>query len=282
MIRIAIPNKGSLSDEAFRLVNEAGYKCKRTGSELVVGDSANSVEFYFLRPRDIAVYVGNGRLELGITGRDLALDSGARVVEIMPLNFGHSSFFYAVPKGSGLTPADLAGKRIATSYVKIVEADLQSCGISAEVVKLDGAVEISIKLGVADVIADVVQSGKTLEEAGLVKTGKALLDSQAVLVSHSAETMENETVGLFVKRITGIVVAREYVMVEYDIPKKAASQACAITPGIEAPTISPLSNDEWVSIKAMVKRKDMNAMIDQLAAIGAKGIIVTDIRTCRL
>ncbi len=282
MIKIALPNKGTLSEDAVRLVTEAGYKCKRNSSELVIQDLANEVDFYFLRPRDIAIYIGNGFLDLGITGRDLVLDSEAKVIELLSLNFGHSSFFYAVPKGSTLTPNEFSGKRIATSYPRLVEHDLKERGIKAQIVKLDGAVEISIKLGVADVIADVVQSGKTLEEAGLMKIDKPLLKSEAILIAHSEDTTSKKDVELFLQRLKGIIVAREYVLAEYDIPKKTLEEACKITPGIESPTISPLSNDNWVAVKAMVKKSNMNTIVDQLAALGAKAIIITEIRTCRI
>lgn len=282
MIKIAIPNKGSLSEDAIRLVSEAGYKCKRYSSELVLFDKSNDIEFYFLRPRDIAIYVGNGFLDLGITGRDLALDSGTAVQELMPLNFGHSSFYYAVPQDCSLSPDMFNGKRIATSYPLIVELDMKKRGAQTQIIKLDGAVEISIKLGVADVIADVVQSGRTLTEAGLKTVGEPLMRSEAILIAHSTNTIQNDTANLFVKRLKGIIVARDFVIVEYDIPKSVLSQACAITPGIEAPTIAPLSNENWVAVKAMVKKPEMNSIIDKLSDIGAKGIIVTDIRTCRI
>jgi ATP phosphoribosyltransferase len=282
MIKIALPNKGTLSEDAVRLVTEAGYKCRRNSSELVIQDLANEVDFYFLRPRDIAIYIGNGFLDLGITGRDLVLDSEAKVIELLPLNFGHSSFYYAVPKGSTLSPNDFSGKRIATSYPRLVEHDLKERGIGAQIVKLDGAVEISIRLGVADAIADVVQSGKTLEEAGLMKIDKPLLKSEAILIAHSEDTTSKKDVDLFIQRLKGIIVAREYVLAEYDIPKEALAAACKITPGIESPTISPLSNDNWVAVKAMVKKADMNTIIDQLASLGAKAIIITEIRTCRI
>ena len=288
MIKIALPNKGTLSEDAVRLVTEAGYKCRRSSSELIIQDAANEVDFYFLRPRDIAIYLGNGFLDLGITGRDLVLDSGAKVIELLPLNFGHSAFYYAVPKGSKLTPNDFSGKRIASSYPRLVENDLKKRGITAEIVKLDGAVEISIKLGVADAIADVVQSGKTLEEAGLMKIDNPLLKSEAILIAHSEETNHKEDsthkkdVDLFVQRLKGIIVAREYVLAEYDIPKESLDKACQITPGIESPTIAPLSNEHWFAVKSMVKKSDMNVIIDKLSAIGAKAIIITEIRTCRI
>ncbi len=282
MLKIAIPNKGSLSEGAIQLVSEAGYKCKRYSSELIIFDAANNIEFYFLRPRDIAIYVGNGFLDMGITGRDLALDSKTSVQEIMPLNFGHSSFYYAIPQNEKITADQFGGKRIATSYPHIVELDLKKRNVEAQIIKLDGAVEISIRLGVADVIADVVQSGRTLTEAGLKKIGEPLLKSESILIAHSEETLKGNEADLFLKRLKGIIVAREFVIVEYDIPKSALSKACTLTPGIESPTIAPLSNENWAAVKAMVRKSDMNSIMDKLADIGAKGIIVTDIRTCRI
>ncbi len=282
MIKIAIPNKGSLSEEAIKLITDAGYKCRRMQSELVLFDASNDIEFYFLRPRDIAIYVGNGQLDLGITGRDLSLDSGAAITEVMDLNFGNSRFFYAALKDAGITKDSLDGKRIATSYPTIVEKDLQKRNQKATIVHLDGAVEISIKLGVADVIADVVQSGRTLTDAGLATFGEPLLSSEAILIGHSAGTIAKTESALFIKRLKGIIVAREFAMVEYDIPKAALAAACAITPGIESPTISPLSDTSWVAIKSMIKKKESNAIMDSLADLGAKGIFITDIRTCRI
>lgn len=282
MLKIAIPNKGSLSEDAVQLIREAGYNCKRYSRELIVMDNVNQVEFVFLRPRDIAVYVSKGILDMGVTGRDLALDSQSDVVELLPLGFGRSSFAYAVPADSDLTPDGFDGLRIATSYPQLVIEDLQRRGIDAEIIRLDGAVEISIRLGVADVIADVVQTGRTLVAAGLEVVGEPLLHSEAVLVARTRDIERQEAVNTFLERIRGIVVAREYVMVEYDIPKSMLEMACVVTPGIESPTVSPLSKEGWVAVKSMSRQRDVNQIMDSLTKIGAKGIIVTDIRTCRI
>lgn len=282
MISIAVPNKGALSEAAVNLIKEAGYKCKRSSRELVVRDTSNNMEFYFLRPRDIAIYVTNGILDMGITGMDLALDSKAEVEELLPLNFGNSSFYYAVNKDSGLTPDKFEGKRIATSYPNIVKNDLELRGVEAEVIKLDGAVEISIELGVADAIADVVESGRTLIEAGLATVGEPIMKSEAVVIARNNEIAEKKEVSTFLKRLEGIVVAREYAMIEYDVKKDLLDECCKITPGIEAPTISPLNEDDWVAVKSMTKKKTINNIIDQLAELGAKGIIATEIKTCRI
>lgn len=282
MLKIAIPNKGSLSEDAVRLIIEAGYNCRRYSRELIVLDNANQVEFVFLRPRDIAIYVSKGILDMGVTGRDLALDSRADVAELLPLGFGRSRFQYAVPVGSSLKPENFSGLRIATSYPQLVIEDLKRRGIEAEIIRLDGAVEISIRLGVADAIADVVQTGRTLIAAGLEVVGEPMLDSEAVLVARTRDLEQQETVATFLDRIRGIVVAREYVMVEYDIPESMLEMACVITPGIESPTVSPLSKEGWMAVKSMSRQRDVNQIMDSLTKIGAKGIIVTDIRTCRI
>ena len=282
MLQMAIPNKGALSEDAVRLLQEAGYRCSRSGRELIVRDQANEIDFVFLRPRDIALYVGNGVLDLGITGRDLEMDSGAAVTEVMPLEFGRSRFCFAVPKDSGLTVEKLNGLRIATSYPELLRQNLEKFGLKCPIVKLDGAVEISIRLGVADAIADVVESGATLKEAGLAVIGEPMLHSEAVLVSRSAELADRPEVHKLVARIKGILVARTYAMIEYDIPRTQLAAVCAITPGIESPTVSPLSNPEWAAVKAMIRRSDSNRIMDELYAAGARGIIVTDIRSCRI
>lgn len=282
MLKIALPNKGSLSEDAVKLLREAGYNCRRYDRELIVFDKANQVEFVFLRPRDIAIYVSNGILDMGVTGRDLSMDSGAAVTELLSLGFGRSDFCYATPADADLEPGQFGGKRIATSYPRLVIEDLKRRGLDAEIIRLDGAVEISIRLGVADAIADVVQTGRTLQAAGLKVVGLPLLHSEAILVARNQRIERQAAVSTFLDRIRGIVVAREYVMVEYDIPESMLEMACVITPGIESPTVSPLSKDGWVAVKSMSKQRDVNQIMDSLTKIGAKGIIVTDIRTCRI
>lgn len=283
MLKIAVPNKGALSEGAVEILKEAGYRCRRSGRELTVTDDVNEIEFIFLRPRDIAVYVGNGVLDLGITGRDLALDSASDVTELLALEFGKSRFFYATPKDSGLTPDKFSGLRIATSYAEVVRHDLEKRGVDARIIRLDGAIEVSISLGVADAIADVVESGRTLQEAGLETVGEPVMNSEAILIGGGDGSIaEHPEVIRLLQRLKGILVARSYAMIEYDIPKLALKEACTITPGIESPTISPLNNPDWAAVKSMITRKEVNAVMDALHEIGARGIIVTDIRTCRI
>jgi ATP phosphoribosyltransferase len=281
LLKIAVPNKGSLADASIAILKEAGYRQRVDSRDLVLTDPENSVEFYYLRPRDIALYVGSGELEAGITGRDLLIDSGAAAVEILALDFGGSTFRFAGPSGTNWKLDDVAGKRVATAYPGLVEDFLQKNKIKADVVRLDGAVESSVRLGVADVIADVVSTGNTLRQAGLAIFGDPILQSEAILISRSASNLPAE-LEIILRRLQGVVTARQYVLLDYDIPKVSVDAACAITPGLESPTISPLQKADWVAVRAMVLRKDTNRLMDELWALGARGILVTDIHACRL
>jgi len=282
MMKFAIPNKGALSEDAVQILREAGYKCTRYGRELMLTDRSNGIEFVFLRPRDIATYVGRGIVNLGITGRDLALDSRMEVAELMPLHFGRSRFCYAVPKDSDLAPERFHGLRIATSYPEIVRQDMAKRGLDVQIVRLDGAVEISVQLGVADAIADVVESGRTLTEAGLKVVGDVVMESEAILIGRDRGVLEIPEAKKLLARLRGVLVARAYVMIEYDIPRSDLDACCRITPGIEAPTISPLSNPDWVAVKAMIASGEINRIMDELQERGAKGIIVTELKSCRI
>lgn len=282
MLRVALPNKGALSESASEMLSEAGYRRRHEGSkDLTLIDPDNDVEFFFLRPKDIAVYVGSGRLDLGITGRDLAADSMAEVDEVLDLEFGHSTFRYAGPAGAGWSTDRLAGARIATSYPNIVRRDLQRRGVEAEVIRLDGAVEISIQLGVADCIADVVGSGRTLKVHGLEAFGDVLCDSSGVLISR-ADAEVTAAMSQMRARLQGVVFAQQYMMLDYNCPKGLLDEVSTITPGIESPTVSPMADPAWIAVRSMVPRKRVNSIMDELAAAGAKSIIATDIRSCRM
>jgi ATP phosphoribosyltransferase len=281
MLRVAVPNKGSLSEAAVGMLREAGYRQRRDSRELVLPDPENGVEFFFLRPRDIAVYVGAGTLDVGITGRDLLLDAGADAREVVALGFGESTFRFAARAGSASSIADLEGRRIATSYPGLVERCLAEHGVKAEVVRLDGAVETAVRLGVADVIADVVETGTTLRTAGLEVFGDPILRSEAVLV-RPGTFGEDEAVDVLVRRLQGVLVARQYVLMDYDVRVELVEQACVITPGLESPTVSPLQDPNWVAVRAMVPRSRTNQVMDELYALGARAILVTGIHACRL
>jgi ATP phosphoribosyltransferase len=281
MLRVAVPNKGSLAQVAIATLNEAGYRQRTDDRDLIISDPDNGVEFYYLRPRDIAVYVGSGELEAGITGRDLLIDSGASASEILSLDFGKSTFRFAGPMDKNLTISDIAGKRVATAYPGLVQQHLKDLKIDAEIVRLDGAVESSVRLGVADLVADVVSTGNTLRQAGLKIFGEPILQSEAVVISRTKSEIKPE-LEVLIRRLQGVVTARRYVLLDYDVQKQHLDQACLITPGLESPTISALQKPDWVAVRAMVLRDETNNVMDQLWAIGARGILVTDIHACRL
>ncbi|MEW2164985.1 ATP phosphoribosyltransferase [Streptomyces sp. NPDC007084] len=285
MLRIAVPNKGSLSGPAADMLHEAGYQQRRESKELRVVDPVNEVEFFYLRPRDIAIYVSSGRLDIGVTGRDLLIDSGASAEEILPLGFARSTFRFAAKPGTADGLAGLAGKTVATSYEGIVAKYLADHGTDASVVHLDGAVETAIELGVAEVIADVVETGTSLRNAGLEVFGEPIMKSEAIVIrrigADPAEDSEPK-VQQFLRRLQGVLVARTYVMMDYDCRAEHLEKAIALTPGLESPTISPLHNEGWVAVRAMVPSKEAQRIMDDLYAIGARAILTTAIHACRL
>jgi ATP phosphoribosyltransferase len=280
-LKIAVPNKGSLSESSASALKEAGYRQRTDARDLVLIDPDNQVEFYYLRPRDIAIYVGNGELDAGITGRDLLIDSGAAATEILPLDFGKSTFRFACPESQNLSESDLKGKRIATAYPGLLKNFLDEKKIAAQVVSLDGAVESAIRLGVADVIADVVSTGGTLRQAGLKIFGDPLLKSEAVLIARANKSNDPQ-LQVLIRRLNGVVIAKQYVLMDYDVESKNLKKACSLTPGFESPTISALAKEGWSAVRSMVKRTDVNRVMDDLYEVGARGILVTDIHACRL
>ncbi len=280
-LRIAVPNKGQLAEPASEILREAGYRQRKDSRDLVLVDPDNSAEFFFLRPKDIATYVGEGTLQAGITGRDMLLDSGAPVDEVMALGFGGSTFRFAAPNGATMQVADLDGKRVATSFAGLLETYLTKQGVNARVIHLDGAVESSIRLGVADAVADIVSTGTTLRNAGLELFGESILESEAIVIRRQGAE-DAPQIEQLMRRLRGVLVARDYVMMDYDVRAEKLDDAVALTPGMEGPTVSPLHREGWVAVRAMVPRRSAQPIMDDLWEIGARAILVTDIYACRL
>ena len=280
MLRIAVPNKGTLARPAAQMLREAGYRQRTEDRDLVCRDEANGVEFFYLRPRDIATYVGSGDLDLGITGRDLLVDAGSPAEEVLDLDFAGASFRFAAHPSTITTVEQIDGRRIATSFPGVVGRYLADNKLTADVIRLDGAVENAIRLGVADVVADVVETGATLRQAGLAVIGDPILTSSAVLIGR--DSVGSPPVAQLVRRLQGVLVARRYVMLAYDVRADLLDRATALTPGIESPTVSPLHREGWVAVQAMVLRTDVHKIMDELYDLGARAILVTDIHNCRL
>lgn len=281
LLRVALPNKGSLAESTQAMLREAGYSQRADSKDLVLLDEANEVEFYYLRPRDIAVYVGEKTLDLGFTGRDMLLDSGAEAEEVLALGFGGTRFRFAAPAASAWTVANLDGKRVATSYPGLLGAYLVERGVEARLIKLDGAVESAVRLGVADAIADVVETGSTLKRAGLEVFGDPILTSEAVLIQPK-DVPKPAGLDLLLRRLTGVMTARNYKMVDYNIVADRLEAACEITPGIDSPTVSQLAREGWLAVRAMIPARLAPTIMDDLWEVGAEGILVTDIAACRL
>ncbi|MCI4065481.1 ATP phosphoribosyltransferase [Micromonospora sp. R77] len=281
MLRVAVPNKGALAEKAAEMLREAGYRQRTDPKDLVCRDEPNDIEFFYLRPKDIATYVGSGDLDVGITGRDLLIDSGAPAEEVVDLAFGRATFRFAARPDDVHSVQELGGHRIATAYPGLVQRYLAEVGVEADVIRLDGAVENAIRLGVADVVADVVETGATLRQAGLVVFGEPLLRSAAVLVRRAGAPACAQAEQLL-RRLHGVLVARRYVMLAYDVPAGLLERASSLTPGIESPTVSPLHREGWVAVQAMVKRDDVHRIMDELYELGARAILVTNIHACRL
>jgi len=289
MLRIAVPNKGILAQSAANMLQEAGYRQRSDPKDLLCVDAPNGVEFFYLRPRDIATYVGSGDLDLGITGRDLLVDAGSPAAEVLDLNFGKATFRFAAVPGSvkGGQPSDLEGLRVATAYPGIMERYFAEHGVRAEVIRLDGAVENAIRLGVADVIADVVETGTTLRQHNLVAFGNPIAESEATLIEREPRPDREETVEtkqekvIFTERLRGVVYARKFLMVDYDCPQHALEAAKAVAPGMQAPTVSKLQEEGWFGVRTMVLKREANRIMDELANIGARAILTSEIRSCR-
>jgi ATP phosphoribosyltransferase len=281
LLRVAVPNKGSLAEPASSMLREAGYRQRADSHELVLQDMDNGAEFVFLRPRDIAIYVGSGRLDVGITGEDLLADSGAQAEVVLPLGFARSTFRFAAIAGSIRGLDDLRGRRIATAYPGLLARYLRDNDLTAEVITLDGAVETAVRLDVADAIADVVETGSTLRAAGLTIFGEPLFHSQAALIRRIGSP-SSTAVDQLIRRLQGVLIARQYVLMDYDIADELVEKAVAVTPGFESPTVSPLRTPGWSAVRSMVPRRDTNRIMDELWEIGARAILVTDIHACRL
>lgn len=279
MIKVALPNKGMLFEPTQELLKACGYKASKPYKTLTQIDSKNGIEFFFLRPSDIPMYVGRGIIDAGITGMDFNAEAKSPAVKVLDLPFGASKMCAAVPENSPVqTLEDLKTATIATSFPNIVNTFYQK---EMNTVVLEGAVEISVSLGVADAVVDVVETGTTLKQAGLRILGEPLFRSNAALFCHP-QKQDLEEVHTLVRRIEGKLVAQSYMMIEYDVPSELLSKACELTPGLDAPTISKLHGRDWYAVKAMVSQEEANGIMDQLWKIGCRSILLFAIKSARI
>jgi ATP phosphoribosyltransferase len=280
MIKVALPNKGQLFEPTTELLKSCGYNVKKSERALSCVDADNNIEFFFLRPSDIPMYVGQGIIDLGVTGIDFNVERRSPAVKVMDLHFGHSRLCAAVPNESPYVQLEeIKNLRIATSFPGIAKSFFKKEDM--HIVELEGAVEISVGLGVADAVIDIVSSGATLKQAGLRIIGEPLFHSNAALFAHP-DSQNRPQVETMVKRIQGKLVALNYMMVEYDVPAALLEQACELTPGLDSPTISTLHNRDWYAVKAMVQKREANLLMDKLSEMGCRSILLSQIESARI
>jgi ATP phosphoribosyltransferase len=276
VIRVALPSKGRLMERTVALLEGAGYRVGERRRDLFALDPRNGVEFVFLRPVDIPVYVAGGDVDAGVTGEDLVRERAVDLAPSLRLGFGDSRLCLAVPEASPVIDvAGAAGLRVATSFPRLATELLPG---PPTIVELAGSVEASVRLGVADAVLDLVETGSTLRAAGLRVVGDPLLHSQACLfVGPHVHANRTGVVAVdeLIRRLHGRILGESYVMLEYDVHGDLLADACALTPGVESPTITRLERADWFAVRSMVARVDAHALMSQLAALGAKAIVLT-------
>lgn len=280
-LRIGLPSKGRLSDIAIKLLGQAGLNFRRQSRSLFAKVSDLPVELIFLRTDDIPTLCAVGAIDMGITGSDLVEESGGAVHTRMKLGVGRCRLSVCVADDSPYqTASQLAGKTIATSFPMVTSNYLSTHGASANLVSLSGSVEVMINLGVADAIVDLVETGSTLA-ANRLRVMDDIGQYETVLIQND-RGRHSEIADRVVRRIEGVVIARDYSLLEYNIPRSAREAAEKITPGFKSPTINSLEDPDWCSVRVMVKSGDIVDAMEQLEPLGASAIIETPITNCRL
>ncbi len=280
-LRIGIPSKGRLAELAAELLIAAGLKFRRQDRSLFARVRDMPIDVTFLRTDDIPVLCAEGAIDLGITGSDLVEESGVELSKRLALGLGNCRLAFCVPDGSNIQkPADLAGSRIATSFPNVTKHYLAKHQVAGHIVQLTGSVEVMIALGVADAIVDLVETGSTLA-ANRLRILDEIGQYETVLVQNPA-THGSQLCDRVVRRLEGVVIARSYSLLEYNVPQAKLAAAEKITPGFESPTVNKLEEPGWFAVRAMVKRNEVIDIMEQLDALGATAILETTITNCRL
>lgn len=302
ILRIGVPSKGRLSELANDLLGDAGLKFRRQNRGLFarvrplgsgpLGDHAMPIDVTFLRTDDIPVLCAEGAIDVGITGSDLVeearIDSQPVAVDTrLKLGMGNCRLALCVPENSPVVELkDLNGDRVATSFPNVTRDHLTRNGVTGHIVELTGSVEVMIALGIADAIVDLVETGSTLaanklrilEDIGSYET--VLIQNRALFAEQP--TAKTQLIDRVVRRIEGVVIARDYSMLEYNIPEVKLAEAEQVTPGFSSPTVNILEKPGWHSVRSMVKRREVISIMERLEALGAEAIIETSIANCRL
>lgn len=280
-LRIGIPSKGRLADAAAQLLKEAGLRFRRQNRSLFARVSDMPIDITFLRTDDIPVLCAEGAIDLGITGSDLVAEAGVELAQRLELGIGSCRLAICVPEDSNIQrPGDLAGHSIATSFPHVTQTYLRQHDAEVRTVELSGSVEVMIALGIADAIVDLVETGSTLA-ANRLRILDEIGRYETVLVQNP-NTKHGELADRIVRRMEGVVIARSYSLLEYNVPKDKLAKAAEITPGFESPTVNRLEEDGWFAVRAMVKRNEVIEIMEQLETLGATAVLETAIKNCRL
>ena len=280
-LRLGVPSKGRLGELAVELLEQAGLKFRRQNRGLFARVGGLPIDLIFLRTDDIPTLCERGAIDLGITGEDLVEEAGATVQTALRFGLGRCRLSYCVPEHSPhQTAADLNGLRIATSFPNVTRAHLRSVDADAEITSLSGSVEAMVRLGVADAIVDLVETGSTLA-ANRLRVIEDIGHYETVLIQNRAGRMPG-VVATLLQRLGGVVLARNYSMLEYNIPADRLPEASKITPGYNSPTISHLQDPHWLAVQVMVRRGEVMETMDRLKDVGAAAIFEMNINHCRL
>jgi ATP phosphoribosyltransferase len=280
-LRIGIPSKGRLSEQAGELLKQAGLSFRRQERSLFARVGEMPVDVTFLRTDDIPVLCEEGAIDMGITGSDLLCEAGADVTTRLNLGVGKCRLALCVPEDAPIqSPEQLDGLRIATSFPRLTEVYLKEHHARVHLVPISGSVEVMIALGVAEAVVDLVETGSTLA-ANRLRILAQIGSYETVLIQNH-QRFQGETADRVVRRLEGVVIARSYSLVEYNIPRDKLAEAEEITPGFDSPTVNALEDPDWCAVRVMVKRKDVIGAMERLEAIGASAILETPIANCRL
>lgn len=280
-IRIGLPSKGRLSDLAIDLLKEAGIRFRRQNRSLFAKVRGLPIDIIFLRTDDIPVLCAEGAIDMGVTGADLVAEANVDVDTRLSLNVGKCRLAICVPDDlEFIDPQQLDGKRIATSFTNVTKNFLAEHNATAHLVPLSGSVEIMITLGIADFIVDLVETGSTLA-ANRLKIAHEIGQYETVLIQNKQQR-HSEMAQRVIRRLEGVIIARGYSLLEYNIPQENLEAALKITPGFKSPTITPLDDQQWSAVRVMVKSSEITTVMDQLEEIQASAILETPINNCRL
>jgi ATP phosphoribosyltransferase len=280
-LRIGVPSKGRLSELAGDLLKQAGLSFRRQERSLFARVGEMPIDITFLRTDDIPVLCAEGAIDMGLTGSDLVAESGADVTTRLALGMGRCKLALCVPDDSPITSASqLAGKRVATSFPNVTRKYLAEHKADVHLVNLGGSVEIMITLGVADAIVDLVETGSTLA-ANRLRVLADIGKYESILIQNKARR-ESELADRVVRRLEGVVIARSWSLLEYNLPRNKLAEAEKITPGFNSPTVNALEDPGWCAVRVMVRRSEVIEVMEKLEALGAHAILETQINNCRL